>query len=104
MIEIPLDRLSPELLTGIIEEFIQREGTDYGASEVTVDDKIQQVKKQIQRGDVVITFDHHTESCNLLTRADFKNCQLLEQQQEQQQGSAEQKANNSKAPNNELSD
>lgn len=73
MIEIPLDRLSPELLVGIIEEFIQREGTDYGLNEVDLEHKVQQVKRQIERGDVVITFDHQTESCNLLTKADFQH-------------------------------
>ena len=82
MIEIPLSRLSPELLTGIITEFIQREGTDYGVSEVALGDKIQQVKRQIERGAVVITFDQQTESCNLLTRADFQ--QYQEQYQQQQ--------------------
>lgn len=82
MIEIPLDRLSPELLSGIIEEFIQREGTDYGVNEVPLDDKIQQVKKQIQRGDVVITFDQKTETCNLLTRVNFQRYQAREQQQQ----------------------
>jgi len=81
MIEIPLDRLSQELLTGIIEEFIQREGTDYGVNEVSLDDKIQQVKKQIQQGDVVITFDQQTETCNLLTRADFQQYQSQGQEQ-----------------------
>lgn len=80
MIEIPLDRLSPELLSGIIEEFIQREGTDYGANEVALNDKIQQVKKQIERGEVVITFDHHTESCNLITRTDFQSQKIQDQQ------------------------
>jgi len=83
MIEIPLDRLSQKLLAGIIEEFIQREGTDYGANEVALDDKIQQVKKQIQRGDVVITFDQQTETCNLLTRVNFQRYQAQEQQQQQ---------------------
>jgi uncharacterized protein YheU (UPF0270 family) len=83
MIEIPLDRLSPELLSGIIEEFIQREGTDYGVNEVSLDDKIQQVKKQIQQGDVVITFDQQTETCNLLTRVNFQRYQTQEQQQQQ---------------------
>jgi len=83
MIEIPLDRLSPELLSGIIEEFIQREGTDYGVNEVSLDDKIQQVKKQIQQGDVVITFDQQTETCNLLSRVNFQRYQTQEQQQQQ---------------------
>lgn len=85
MIEIPQDRLSSELLIGIIEEFIQREGTDYGANEVTLGNKIQQVKKQIERGEVVVTFDQLTESCNLLTRTDFKHHQIQEQKQEQGQ-------------------
>lgn len=75
MIEIPLSRLTPELLTGIVEEFIQREGTDYGVNEVALDDKILQIKKQIERGEVVITFDPTSESCNLLTRADFYQSQ-----------------------------
>lgn len=83
MIEIPLDRLSPELLSGIVEEFIQREGTDYGVNEVSLDDKIQQVKRQIERGDVVITFDQQTETCNLLTRVNFQRYQTQEQQQQQ---------------------
>ena len=84
MIAIPQDRLSPELLTGIIEEFIQREGTDYGVNEATMDNKIQQVKKQIVRGEVVITFDQETESCNLLTRTNFQCYQEENKQQESQ--------------------
>ena len=92
MIEIPQDRLSPELLTGIIEEFVQREGTDYGANEATLGNKIQQVKKQIERGEVVVTFDQPTESCNLLTRTDFQRHQIQEQiqQQKQEQGQDQQ--------------
>lgn len=85
MIEIPQDRLSSELLIGIIEEFIQREGTDYGANEATLGNKIQQVKKQIEQGEVVVTFDQLTESCNLLTRTDFQYHQIQEQKQEQGQ-------------------
>ena len=46
MIEIPLDRLSSDLLNAIIEEFINREGTDYGVSEVSLETKIQQVKSK----------------------------------------------------------
>ena len=75
MIEIPLDRLSSDLLNAIIEEFINREGTDYGVSEVSLETKIQQVKKQISRGDIVITFDHTTETCNLLTKHQFHKIQ-----------------------------
>ena len=72
MIEIPPDRLSPEVLRGVIEEFILREGTDYGVQESSLDNKIAQVRRQLGRGDVLITFDPVTENCTLLTKHQFK--------------------------------
>lgn len=77
MIQIPPERLSPEILQAVIEEFISREGTDYGISEVSLESKVDQVKRQVQRGEVVVTFDPKTESCNLLTKREFLNAQSL---------------------------
>lgn len=77
MIQIPPERLSPEILQAVIEEFISREGTDYGISEVSLESKVDQVKRQVQRGEVVVTFDPETESCNLLTKREFLNAQSL---------------------------
>lgn len=71
MIEIPPSRLEPALLEAIIETFVLREGTDYGAEEISLERKIAQVKRQIERGQVVIVFDEDSESCNLLRRDDF---------------------------------
>ena len=85
MIEIPADRLSAEVLRGVIEEFILREGTDYGSNEVSLDNKIDQVKGQLKKGDVLITFAPATENCNLLTRHQFKKYQI-QQQQESESG------------------
>ncbi|WIO75638.1 YheU family protein [Porticoccaceae bacterium LTM1] len=73
--QIPPERLSPEVLEAVIVEFISREGTDYGVSEVSLETKVEQVKRQVQRGEVVVTFDPETESCNLLTRREFLNAQ-----------------------------
>lgn len=72
MIEIPVDRLAPELLDAIIEEFVLREGTDYGFQEVALEAKLAQVRRQIGRGQVVIVFDPELESCNLLTKEQFR--------------------------------
>lgn len=72
MIEIPRERLNTEILTAIIEEFILREGTDYGAHEVDFESKVSQVKTLLDAGDVVITFDPNTENCTLLTRQQFR--------------------------------
>jgi uncharacterized protein YheU (UPF0270 family) len=84
VIEIPAEMLSVDILYGIIEEFILREGTDYGSHEVSLDNKIDQVKRQLSKGDVLITFDPATENCNLLTRHQFKKYQAEEEDAEQQ--------------------
>lgn len=85
MIEIPLDRLSPDILNAVIEEFILREGTDYGASETSLDSKIAQVRRQLDRGDVLITFDPVTENCTLLNRHQFARY-VLEQESASESG------------------
>ena len=36
-IKIPTDRLSPDTLQSVIEEFVSRSGTDYGDKEVPID-------------------------------------------------------------------
>ena len=72
MIEIPVDRLSAEVLNAVIEEFILREGTDYGVQEAGMDNKIAQVHRQLTKGDVLITFDPATENCTLLTKNQFR--------------------------------
>lgn len=71
-VEIPPDSLSEDVLTAIIENFILREGTDYGAVEIAMDTKITQVRKQIERGEVKIVFDPNTETVTLITKLDFK--------------------------------
>ena len=71
MIEIPSERLSRDVLGAVIEEYILREGTDYGVQEASLESKIKQVHRQIIQGDVLISFDPVTENCTLLTRNQF---------------------------------
>ncbi|MGB3611343.1 MAG: YheU family protein [Cellvibrio sp.] len=70
---IPPQSLSTEALQGLIEEFITREGTDYGWEEVPLSTKVEQVRRQIERGDVVIVFDTASETVSLLTRQDAQS-------------------------------
>ena len=62
---IPYQELAVETLTAIIEDFISREGTDYGAHETSLEKKVQQVMNQLQRGEIVVTFDQESQSCDL---------------------------------------
>ena len=70
-IEIDPKQLSPEAFAGIIENFILREGTDYGVHEVAFDKKADQLQRQIERGDLKIVFDPQTESVTLMTKRDW---------------------------------
>lgn len=67
-VEIPLTELDPELLRAVIESFVLREGTDYGEREVSLDDKVRHVVRQIERGEAKIIFDPETESVDIVTR------------------------------------
>lgn len=69
---IPHEQLSIEALNGLIEEFITREGTDYGMDEVPLSVKVEQIKRQLKTGDVVIAFDPTLESVSLMTKHDAK--------------------------------
>lgn len=65
VLRVPYDRLSPDALNGIVEEFVSREGTDYGDYNFSFDDKKEQVYQQIRCGQVVILFDPVGETCQL---------------------------------------
>ena len=60
--------LSPEALRGVIENFILREGTDYGLVEVDHETKIEQIQRQIDSGDLQIFFDLSSETVTLRSR------------------------------------
>ncbi|MEM9189522.1 MAG: YheU family protein [Myxococcota bacterium] len=67
---IPPDRLSPEALRGLIEEFVTREGTDYGHMDHPFEEKVRAVRRQLDRGEAIIVFDPATETCNLVLSPD----------------------------------
>ena len=47
-VKIPHDQLSEEALKGVIEEFVTRNGTDYGEAEIPLETKIAQVLIQLK--------------------------------------------------------
>jgi len=66
--QIPWNKLSDEALNGLIEEFITREGTEYGVAEVPLEQKLRQVKHQLESGDVVIVFNSEAGTSNLMLK------------------------------------
>lgn len=63
---IPYEQLSPDTLQALIEEFINREGTDYGEQEISIKTKISHVMSQLKEGSIVIGYDEQSETVTLL--------------------------------------
>ena len=66
VILVPWQQLSADALDGIIEEFVSREGTDYGDYDYSFDDKKDQIRAQIRKGIVQVVFDPVGETCQLV--------------------------------------
>lgn len=62
---IPWEELETETLENLIQAFILREGTDYGDVEFSLQDKVDQVKVQIQSGEAVIVFSELHETVDI---------------------------------------
>jgi uncharacterized protein len=65
LVPVPHDALSATALRGVIESFVLREGTDYGEHDVPLARKIDEVLRQIERGEAGIVFDPRTESIDI---------------------------------------
>ena len=64
--QIPYEQLSKDALDGVIEAFINREGTDYGLHECSLEEKREQVLALLRSGDAKIGFDHQSQSVSIL--------------------------------------
>lgn len=69
-VKIPYDQLSQEALQGVIEEFVTRNGTDYGEAEMPLETKIAQVLLQLKSKNAFIVFDHHSGTATILNKND----------------------------------
>ncbi len=74
---IPLNQLSEETLYAIIDDFILREGTDYGVVDITKEAKIAQVKQQLEQGSAILVYSQLHESVNILPKDQFNNSEEM---------------------------
>lgn len=79
---IPQSALSQEALVGVIKEFVLREGTEYGPTDVPLETKVKQVQRQLDRGEVIIVFDQESESIDIVSKNSSRYRTILTQGQE----------------------
>ncbi|EDM69223.1 hypothetical protein PE36_07042 [Moritella sp. PE36] len=73
---IPYKQLDNDTLNTLIEHFVLREGTDYGTLDMSMSEKVCQVIKQLECGDVVIVYSELHDSVNILPKSEvLKNPQ-----------------------------
>lgn len=65
-VDIPLDRINPETLRKMIEEFVTRDWSELGDSEYSMDEKVDQVLQQLHDKRAKIVYDSTTESWNVI--------------------------------------
>lgn len=70
-VELSPEQLSREALRGLIQEFVTRDGTDYGRVEQSLETKIAQVEAQLASGDARIVFDPESETANIVLTRDL---------------------------------
>jgi len=69
---IPHHQLDPDTLQNLLEEYATRDGTDYGEREVSLEDRVASLRRQLQSGEVVIWFDEGEQSVNLVLAEDLQ--------------------------------
>lgn len=66
---IPFEQLGSETLTGLIEDFVTRDGTDNG-DETPLETRIERVRRALDKKQAVILFDVESQQCQLCLRRD----------------------------------
>ncbi|WP_340613967.1 YheU family protein [Xenorhabdus thailandensis] len=69
---IPWQQLEADTLHNLIESFVLREGTDYGEQEKTLKQKVQDVKRQLERGEVLLVWSELHGTVNILPKEMFR--------------------------------
>ncbi len=69
---IPWQQLNPETLNNLIESFVLREGTDYGEEERTLEEKTQDIHRQLTAGEIVVVWSELNESVSLMQASTFR--------------------------------
>ncbi|MDC1509313.1 YheU family protein [Oceanospirillaceae bacterium] len=68
---VPWKNINTDTLNHLLEEFASRDGTDYGAYETSLEDKVVQLKVQLQQKRIVVVYSELHESVNIVSADQF---------------------------------
>lgn len=73
---IPYTQLSKEALQALIEDFVTRDGTDYGSEELSMQEKSAHLMGQLASGRLLISYNEKLQSCGLVTKEVYEKINL----------------------------
>ncbi|GAA5114705.1 YheU family protein [Alloalcanivorax gelatiniphagus] len=73
---VPWQEIPADALHNLIEEFVTRDGTDYGEQEIATATKVEQVRAQLKRGEAAVVFDEATETVSIFNREQLREAGL----------------------------
>ena len=65
-IEVPYAQIDPDTLRRMIQEFVSRDGADWADVGCTLEDKVEQVLRQLRNKQVKVVFDLKSQTANLV--------------------------------------
>lgn len=66
---VPFQRLETDVLQALLEDYSTRDGTDYGERELTTQEKVERLQRQLSAGDLQILYDADSEQWDLVPEA-----------------------------------
>lgn len=65
-VEVPYERINPETLRSMIHEFVTRDGADWNDVGCALEDKYEQVLRQLRDKQVKVVFDLTSQTANIV--------------------------------------
>lgn len=65
-VDVPYQQIDPETLRRMIQEFVSRDGADWGDAGCALDDKVEQVLQQLLHQQVKVVFDLRSQTVNIV--------------------------------------
>ncbi|WP_432823257.1 YheU family protein [Trichloromonas sp.] len=65
-VEVPYERIHPETLRNVIQEFVSRDGADWGDAGCSLEDKVEQVLQQLRKKQVKVVLDLRSQTANIV--------------------------------------
>lgn len=69
---IPHQSLEPETLRAMVEDFVTRDGSDYGEHEVKINTRVQQVMCALESGNAMILYDADSETFSIANKEQIR--------------------------------